>query len=603
MRIEVTKVIDIIKDYNIKIDENIQRNFQWINDKTKEYFDKVEICSALIASDKEFSSTLGCMGTFTCFKQTPNTNINYFLDDGGHRLICSILTIERAKNIIETYGLENDETYEFLYKDMKQFVKNIKQNFSPHPKDTKDFNMILNGQINTLNIKKNNCSSLLKCYFLIEKRLNNVFNRNEQEFINICNFLTNDLKFMMKNHEYTSIEIRRITYNMINNMSQQQTPFSVGMSKLSEDAESLGVENFSQQLTEYKEEFKNQYKKKNEKNEYFLFEDYCFIRLYSEFGLLTKNHSVLKIDKIWDYFKKVVPNEQRKSFYDSLFDKSKIDLFLNLYGRVIKFGLPPSKQSYLCEFLFQSNIFYFDDKGPMRIYVASIFYNLLSNVFEIIGGNRVVGVKSEFDQTLAFNLLRNLYFYRFLFTTDDKTGLGELLSDSRKIVNNEILKKYSILSDGLTNMVFSNEIYQNNNFLNEKDNYSKRDTRLLLHIVLNKSDDINESLHTIATQLNLKNSYHIDHIVPKWTKKSSNDFIKEEKDLIDNIGNLRILSGVKNVEENNLGVTRYITCNAPSFPQKMTERHFSVNDIVERRKWICDVVKTYNNYIYNFQFK
>ena len=68
MIIENIKLVDIVNDYKLVIDENIQRSFEWKDDKYSLFFDKIKECSDMIVINKEYRSVLGNRGKLTCFQ-------------------------------------------------------------------------------------------------------------------------------------------------------------------------------------------------------------------------------------------------------------------------------------------------------------------------------------------------------------------------------------------------------------------------------------------------------------------------------------------------------------------------------------------------------
>ena len=101
---------EILKRYSLEIDENVQRPFEWDDDCIRLFYEKNIIQEGLkfMESPDEYKP-LSDTGTITIFKRTQGTSKDFYLDDGGHRVLAAIVMLAALNKIANEYNLLDKE--------------------------------------------------------------------------------------------------------------------------------------------------------------------------------------------------------------------------------------------------------------------------------------------------------------------------------------------------------------------------------------------------------------------------------------------------------------------------------------------------------------
>lgn len=590
------KFVDMMSEYSLEINEEIQRPFEWDSNKVNSFLNGILESSKKFFENKDEGSSLINFGLATTYKRDPNTSTNLYLDDSGHRCEFSVVSISALLYTVNRYGIEPEVSRS--YPILCGLIDDAKKNFIPHPSDADDVKKILNGE----DFEKGKRLNCLQNGFVIAKAFfDSVYHECKQDLLNLCEFFAKHYCFALSKNEYCSMEVRKMKYNQMNNINQEQNEIHRAISTLSQDAYSLGVDGFMAKVAEAKVKFNEHFPqtKKELKNNNPLIKQYFVLKILAELGYLI-GEGKLSI-KLMELVDKIIMDkkEKRIAFYNSLFDD--VDLFCTLASGKLGFGMPSSKSNNVKMFTVASFSNVFSDKGKARYYIGSIYLRIAKNTLKIVGNN-IVGINEGFTEWKVWNLLRLMYLFRFYSMStvvrggDERSAVAPIVIKYGEIVNDADLDKYIDFFSKKVECALNEYTYKTTRF--EGYTYHSKYTEFMLFVVGGNDSNMIELLREAARKYMCRVDYNVDHIVMKGS--TEDEAIKRKLDMM---GNLRILEGYINKKDNMPTNTRMIGLNDFSFPESMRGKEFSADMIEERQQWISDKIRSVNKFVYDFDFE
>lgn len=597
---EDIKFIHMLSEHSFEISEKIQRAFEWSREETSMYLEGLLDCSNHFAADKDGCKSLTNFGVATAYKKDKNTTFNYYIDDGGHRFEMSVIAVTAIVRIMEKHGLDADDTYKRLYNNLSDVVEDAKKNFIPHPSDVEDIENILNGKFSA---SKKQTSKLQDAFAYATYFFEKVYIDNNDEFYNICDFFAKHYSFSVTKNEFCPLAVRKIKYNLINNAVKPQNDIHRSISTLSQDAYALGVEMFMEKVNMAKEKINERFpqtnKDKQNNNPYMGL--YLMLKILSEEGKVCDGKPTDKLKKLTSKIVLNLTEEERKAFYETLFDD--VEMFCNLMSGSLGFDMAPSTNNSINMFTIASFSNVMSDRGKSRCYIGSIYFRIAKSLLKF-NGAKVVGVKEGFTETKVWNLFRLLYLFRFYTMStvarggDERNCLAPVVTNyGGKIENDADVDKYIDFFFDKVEKALKEYSYVTTRF--ENYTYSSKYTKFFLFLISGEGKNMYEKLRNVARKYMCGRDYDMDHIVT--ISVANGDEILKRK--LNSMGNLRVLDGRRNRQENVTTKSRFIDESDISFPEEMRGKDFTIQNIDARQQWMADKIRDINKFIYEFEFK
>lgn len=586
------KFADVLSDFSLQIQEEIQRPFQWTEEKRIEFFEKIIANSKKHFLDPDEFKCLDDFGSIMLFKRKYNTNISYYLDNGGHRIMISIICIRAISDVISENGLADDKR--FRYQLLDDMANDAIKNVIPHRQDEDVYREIMSHyEVSNKN------KELYLAYEEAKSIFSSLLDLNEEDFVNVCEFLTKHFSFYLEKNQYCSINTRKNKYNQVNNLSQEQKPLHRAFSTMDENACECGDEDFIQRRKNAVDWFNANFKDKDPSNNKYL-GHYVHLKLLSESGNLLQNehdNTVVLSMKLGHTNK-----EYQINAYKNLFNENDIKLYYGLTKNLLTFGPMVSQDDIIGEILLSSLMDIFSDRGKARNFYGAITFRILSSVVTV-DDSYTLHVKDGFSKWKILNLLKEFHMFRFYSLNtkskggDERSCLVNIVRKNRQITSNEDLDFYYDFFHLVSERIISLYDYQTSIFSGLTK--SSKGTQFMLFFVSGSGNNMEDMTFDIATKLKIRKSFDVDHVIPAENKE--NELFKDSD--LDCFGNLRILRSRKNRGDKNISETREIDFVDNSFPESMMNREFTKDDILPRQKWMSDKIRSINDYLYNYEFK
>ena len=601
---EKVKFLNLLSDNSTQIDPDIQRNFEWEADVFDNFLHGLIENSQKFMKNKDYYGLLDCFGVLKMFKREISTSLNYYLDEGGHRYVASILIVKALNEIIEKYNLKENADLNYCNVLLTEALKDIEKNFIPHPIDSVEIKEILN--FGTTVAHKKNESHLIESFIKVKCFFEKTYIENKEVFFNFCIYFTKYYSFQVEKNEYTSLEVRKTIYNQINSIQQSQNNLHRALTVFSEDAYTLGVENFMEQIKTAKDKvngwFPQKKKSKTVNNPYL--ETYLIFQILSKKGKIMCDGKGKPTDNLNILAKNIViglSEKERIDFYQTLFND--IDLFCYFLSGSVKLDLPPSNDTSVKSFVFTSFVDILSDKGKPRYYIGSLYFKIAKETL-ILNGSNVVGVNGKLTSSKVWSLIKILHSFRNYVNatvsrgSDERSCLFPLIKECKNIENDKVLDEYINFFNNKVTTLFNEPQYKKTRF--EQYTYSSKYTKFHTLMVCEDDTDIYAYCRNFNMKYNRKKDFDIDHIVMKSNIDVDNEITKRK---INSLGNLRVLDGHTNRKENKQIANRLIYKNDYAFPPNMRGKMFSYDNIDERQEWCANKIKKINSFIYNYEFK
>lgn len=598
---ESIRFVDLFEKYSLDISDIIQRPFEWDLEKTETFLKGIIDCAKKVMLDYDENKSLHDFGVLFLYKKRIGTNCDFFIDEGGHRIVSSVILVSALYKILTENLLQYDEKYRYSFVILEKVINDLKTKFKAFPSDNEDISKLLNAQdFDKLN-KKN--TQIQTTFLYVKEYLNILLNNNENLFSDVCNFIVKYFCFIVVTNEYTSLETRLTKYNLINNVQQEQNEVHRTISCFAEDAYKLGVIDFMRKINIAKEiinkkfpSYKNNKEKINK-----IIAKYLAIKIISDGGsILTRRKSDFSIVDLAQVIITSGSEDFRISFYNELFND--IELFCDhLIG--IDFKLTSSKQNSIniiniCAY---SNLL---SSPKARQFMCGIYYRIGKSVF-VFNGNAIVGIKDGLTPSKVWSLIRDMHLFRFYILcllsvnkNDERGCLLDIVKNGPIIKSDSDIDYYINFFHAKVRELINSDTFKNTCF--EKASYNGVFVKIILAILDGYGNDEFEKFYDSGIKCLRNNDYDKDHVVyQKWLENPTT----EQKIKINSLGNLRLLQKPSNRKENNPKKNRIIKEGDLSFPTEMWGREFTYDDIDERQKWIANVIKEKIKFLYDYKFK
>ena len=580
----------LMHDYHNVLDENIQRKFEWNEEKIRTFCDVLS-CSAsdFIENPKEADCKrdMGNIHRFEIPSDNPDYNPkkhSYYTDDGGHRLLELALTTKALYDIIKENNNVVDVIHEIVSEDTMAYlnglIKDIKQNFVPK-RDIRAFNYIMDINKN-VTLKKNEqkiCESFEQTKtFYIE-----LLNDDIETFRDVCTFLVEDLGFVAQNYPPTSMSYRREKYNAINNVVQPQEKIHRMASTLAEVAEKYGCDDFlikhNEAYTLLEQEYKINPTEGIEAYYYIKLSECVLPEVNIESSVGTKKLcSKAATNKLGDF-----------NFYNTFFDD--IRIYGSLRGKKFNWNATDTKENRHFALLTASLVDVFTYAKTARMATTAYYFHILKNCFNISNNCLINSVKEGVNKKKLNELLSYIFIYKLCITSrcdnnvasDERSVYFPLLKTMAKILTDEsVMDKHIARFKQMATKSIETPAYQ---YISTSGwSYKSKSTRFALCLVSMNGRSVDECFRDAATKFFDFNGYDIDHIIALLRGKNKTDDMDDSWK--NNFANLRIDKKVENRADNKSnGENRYIGVDS-SFPSSMYNKVFDESCLKERSEWI-----------------
>ena len=589
------KFCDLFTNHSIEIDQDIQREFEWDIEKTENFLSGIERCAKKVNNDYDKYEPLKDFGILYLYKQKPGTNTDFFLDEGGQRIVSSSILVSSLYKVLNLSLFKENEKYRYISMQLERVIGLMKNRFRPHPVNAKDFDIILN--MEDINAQTKKHSQMQTAYSYYIDYLGLILKKNEEEFFFICDYVVNYYSFFVIENEYTNVETRKEKYNLINNIHQEQNEVHRAISSMSEDAYRLGVTSFMNRTTYAKDIIRKKFPKEKEGKINKILGRYLDISIISDFGsVITKKKTNFTLLQLVQEIAKA-SEEERINFYNNIF--TDIELFCN-HITGIDFKLPRSKENSIniINIAAYANLF----TTTSRQFMCGLYYRLGKSLFEF-DGNAIIGVKPEFTPKKVWDLFRHLHIFRYYLLTllqehnsDERHRLQEPVKSGPAIKSDEDIDYYINFFKKQSDELINSDAFKTTNFDNLL--YKGRFTKVIVALIDGYGCDDYEQFYDSAIKCLREIDYDKDHIVPKGSMKNSTT---EMNNKIHRLGNLRLLQNIKNRSENDTKL-RIVQPGDVSFPEEMWGKEFTFDCISTRQKWAAEKIKRKVSIIYNYKF-
>lgn len=594
---KIIRFVDLFENYSIEISNEIQRPFEWNIKKIDIYLKGITDCAKKVIINNDEFKPLQDFGTLYMYKRWVGTNCDFFIDEGGHRIVSSAILISAMYKILTLNMLQYNENYRYVCVILERVINEMKQKFRPYPSNVNDINTILNLQ--EFNNQTKKLTKIQTSYLYIKDYLDILLNNDEKTFSDICNYIVKYYSFLVIENEYTNIETRKTKYNLINNVQQEQDEVHRTISSLSEDAYRLGVTNFMMKTNNAKETIRKKFPLLKEEKINNILGRYLMIEIISDCGtFITKKKANFKLVQMAQEI--ISCNEDtRISFYNNLFND--IELFCDhLNG--IDFKLPRSEQNCIniINVAAYSNIF----TTAARQFMCGIYYRIGKNVF-VFRGNSIIGIKDGLSTYKVWELIRDMHLFRYYILcllnthrSDERACLQEIIKNGPIINSDDDIDYYIDFFHEKSVELINSDTFNNTTFNDVL--YKGKFTKVLVALIDGYGNNEFEKFYDSGIKCLREIDYDKDHIVPKgWITNPTTEQLTK----LNKLGNIRLLNNTQNRKENDPNSLRIIQFNDVSFPQEMWGHEFTFDDIEKRQLWAADIIKEKIKFLFNFKFK
>ena len=559
---------DIIHKEYCELDSNIQRKFEWKSSKVNRFC--TMIYDGAVQYDNspmlaECKSEMGYLSRFLMpAEEAPHKHKRcYYIDDAGHRLIMTGLTVKAIYDIARDYDNTidgNEILSQSLKVSLESVINDIKENFIPR-KDIGVFSYIMNIPNNTET--KYKTYTLFKAYEMVKEFFINVLEENVLDFQKVGRFVIEDLSFISVDYPSTSLAIRLEKYHNINETVQSQEILHRTLSTLSEIAAKVGYDSFATDVNACREQT----------NTYGLNYDALMkIYIYTKCGRYSKTQTN-NISEIATFMSN--EHEVNKEFFENFFKD--YHLFLSLRNKEVRCSFIDSFDNRILSLLVANLVELFTVNGSPRVSTSTYFMDILTQCFVISNNCFVTDVKKHIDKRLLIEILSYILIYKFCVTakcdgqawSDDRHVFYRLMKDG-KTLNNDTLKRHLQKLREVTKQTISCNAY--NHLTDRGLFYNTKGCRFACCLIaVNPNAPIDVQCMEASRMFLNWNEYDIDHIIPQSMGGTKH------------FSNLRLSLKRDNRKDNTfIDNSRYINENDYSFPQTMRGKYFTEDDLSER---------------------
>ena len=600
MKIENKTVRELVKEFKLKLDPNIQRRFEWDESKIKSACIKIYETAQEFRNDMRGADCRRRFGTIECYEipREDGTNVKmyaYFIDDGGHRTIFCFLTIKALLDIIEenrneiTVGsqLVEDDTLAML----KSCVKNIRTNFHPTENDEQIFHTIMSD--NFINEEPNKAfkkHSLYNAYISIKDFYTQVLEDECDDFRLVCEHIIENITFTVQFFEPTSVAYRLENYNEINNITKPQSELHRAVSSLSERATKVGINNFKEIVDSYLNHATSRGLTADT-----LMMKYLRMKMISYFGLKKLPSG----GKLYDMIIRTLDENNSKAFFESLFNE--FNFFCELRKHNVSCKIPHSKQNSVIRFLVASLCEALAESSLPRETAGAFYLSALTQLFNIEKDCVIRGVKEDVDIHSLIKMFKYVTIYKFCLntyvfsqgTSDERNAFNGILQEPIVFTESNVdmyINRFKFLSDICRESPAYDTIGINGC------TYTSKGRHFAACLISTTGKTMEEHLEESATSYFNIDRYDLDHIFPKAFET------------INNLYNLRLMKkGINRSQSTNSCFTdeygrpgRYIDADDITMPEELRGKFFTKEDLEIRRKWVTEIMQKCLDFLYEY---
>lgn len=591
MNIEVKTIGSLLKDSILVLDDEIQRSFTWPTEKVENACRKIYESAIDYFANRKLADSRSNFGSIYCYgvpsndiknkfefvKMDNNTYAWYYIDDGGHRILITLLTLKALCEIIDEFN--NCTCYDepiidqYTLIELTRCNEAIKTQFIPRTEDRNVFNFIIQNkeeQVLSANDKK---LDLYSAYNLIKDFFTQVLEDNCNEFKLICKFVTEYLNFTVHTCPETTSNIRLKNYNDINNIAQPQGDCHRLVSTLKDIALKNGYHNFTDEIEQSKKLLTNKGFEKTVDSKIFL---YIKTQIMKYYGLNTIPKTSAKWHDSIKHLLETDPNSV--NFFTELFND--FNLYVALLAKNLKCSIPHTKN---CGKLYFSlgcctEIF---ANGEPRETLAAFYLSLLSKLF-VIDNNTIKAFKQDVHKKKVNDLLSLLSIYHICVwargtdVTDERMPFKPMLR-SPLTFNEEqldiLIEHFHKTCTECTSTDLFQHIGLNSTI------YKRKGVFLLAGLVSFDDEEMDKLLFNVGKGCFERHLWDIDHIY------------QQVLEIIHYLYNLRWLLKGDNRADNTLVYTadgtpgRFIQSNDNTVPIDLQGRVFTKTELNLRKEW------------------
>lgn len=584
MNTSFLKFSDILSNYQICIDERIQRKYEWDEMKTIGLIDSINESALSYKDDYVSNECKKDIGTMLAFEipmeeTTDKTKRSYYMDEGNQRLMTIIIIFKAIFAASESYKLENDGVEVLTHKNkvlLLDCIENFKNNFVPE-NQKEIYSYLMNSS--DLVLKKYTNTKIVKAYNAAVEVYKSVIDNGVEEFNDIIQFLINDLGCNITFYRPTSLKVRQQKYNALNTSIKEQSKLHRAYSTLNELSSIVEYNSFSNDVHRYEKIAKEEYGIQNIERFFTLYYYIkCVHALGSDINGLNASINVLaqKVRTCGKY---------SYEFFNTFFDE--FEILCSLCAKRIKWDVIDTYENRRIGALLTSIIDLFI-KHP-RQSTAVYYLKVLTDCFDIKNKCIITGVKPFINKQKLIKLLSQIFVYKICIdcqasnnSASDERSTYTLLIKENAPFSNEILDSHYQHLAPYVDMSMKTSVYKD---LLYRQKYNSKGIRLILSIVASEGDDFDDILRHFIKIYYSFNEYDIDHVIAQIMGGD------------DNVANLRMRPKMDNRCENKFDNNERFIDNDCSFPENMRNTIFSEDSLQERYEWMTLKIHNFINNI------